>query len=465
MIRHAGAFLIAAVVGTWLAAGAGSQGPAGRVVELRPSTIEGCSEEFVRAANSLQPGDTLVLRAGTYSQTCRRKITGLHGTSDRPMVITAATGEVAVLTRPERPGHQYDHNNLEIEDSSHLVIRGLELKRGSAGIRFVGVNRHITLEGNEIHQTGNNAIAMNSGDTERFIIRRNHIHHTGLLARSAGSTEGEGLYVGCHDGRCVGAHHLIEGNHIHDLRGTSEGGNDGIEIKVGSYGITVRDNVIHHTDIGTRFPCIFVYGGGPAPNVVEGNALWNCGEGIQVVSDATVRNNIIAGSDVGITSGPHEKVKEVRNVTITNNTIHGHRTCLHLRWENARSMVLANNAVYCPGASALDAAGMGGPTRIVRANLIEGALRGGAIDGVGFLAGGPAGAAFRDPSGRDWWPRPASPLIGSAAPRFLPERDFNGTPRGGARTVGAYETDGRTSNPGWAIRPGFKTARSAPAGP
>ena len=50
--------------------------------------------------------------------------------------------------------------------------------------------------------------------------------------------------------------------------------------------------MIHDTTIGTHYPCIFVYGGGAGLNVVEGNVLWNCGEAIQVVSDAVVRNNL-----------------------------------------------------------------------------------------------------------------------------------------------------------------------------
>jgi hypothetical protein len=153
------------------------------VLEINPSTIEGCAEEFVRAANSLQPGDTLVLHPGIYSQTCRRKITGLHGTPDRQIVITAAGG-TAVLTRPEPRGR------------------------------------------------------------------------------------------------------------------------------------------------------------------------------------------------------------------------------------------------------------------------------------LGFSIGGPASGGFGDPTNRDWWPRPESPLIGSAATRFLAETDFNGVCRSATRTVGAYETDGRTPNPGWAVRPGFKNGRS-----
>ena len=47
---------------------------------------------------------------------------------------------------------------------------------------------------------------------------------------------------------------------------------------------------------------------------------------------------------------------------------------------------------------------------------------------------------------------------------LLAETDFNGTRRGGARTVGAYETDGRSPNLGWAVRPGFKSGRPGATG-
>jgi hypothetical protein len=53
----------------------------------------------------------------------------------------------------------------------------------------------------------------------------------------------------------------------------------------------VRHNVIHDTLLGRPYPGIFVYGGGPGTNLVEDNVSWRAGEGIQVVSDAVVRND------------------------------------------------------------------------------------------------------------------------------------------------------------------------------
>jgi hypothetical protein len=302
----------------------------------------------------------------------------------------------------------------------------------------------------------NNAIAINSGDADSLIIRRNHIHHTGLY--SAGPTEGEGMYIGCHNGSCKVTHSVFESNYIHHLRGTSDGGNDGIEIKVGSYGNIVRDNVIHDTNIGREYPCIFVYGGGPERNIVEGNAVWNCGEGIQVVADALIRNNLVLKSAIaGIVAAPHAANRRVRNVTIVNNTIVGHPSCLEIRWNGAENMILANNAIYCPGGSAVSAQALAGKGITVRANFLEGGLVGIRFDKQRFLPGGNIVDAFSNAESFDLWPQRKSVLIGAGVASFAPRGDFNNAQRGSRSVdVGAYETRNLSSNPGWKVVAGPK---------
>src|SRR5882672_3026075 len=165
-------------------------------IEIFPSNADAtCDEKFPNVANDLKPGDVLILRGGTYTQTCRRAIT-VNGTAVNPITIRAADGESPIVTRPQPASFSYDRNNIDIINSSYLVMKGLHFKGGDSGVNFVG-GHHITFEGNEVYGTGNNAIRLNSGSTDAFIIRWNHIHHTGLLASSAGLTEGEGLYIGC----------------------------------------------------------------------------------------------------------------------------------------------------------------------------------------------------------------------------------------------------------------------------
>ncbi len=430
------------------------------VIHLYPPASYSCNEEFENTANSLKPGDELILHEGTYSQSCRRAIS-VSGTALNPIIIRAADNENVIITRPL--DNIDTQNNIEIS-SSYLTLKGLKFRGGSTGVRFMG-GKNITLEDSEIFETGNNAISMNSGNHDAFVIKRNHIHHTGL---SSGNPEGEGMYIGCNYNNCRTTNSLIEGNYIHHLRSTSDGGNDGIEIKVGSYGNIIRNNVIHDTNIGRQYPCIFVYGGGAEVNIIDSNVLWNCGEAIQVVSDAIVRNNIILNSSIsGITAAPHSQVSEMKNVTIVNNTIYGHPNCLYIRWSAATNMTLANNAVYCPQTTAVNATGLTRNSINIKNNYIEGSMLGVSIENNGFFAGGNANAIFGDPQNLNFWPVSSSMLAGNSSPSFASEFDFNGMKRNPPFDIGAYETNGSSNNTGWNIVPGFKQlfSTSKPAAP
>ncbi|HOX01865.1 MAG TPA: right-handed parallel beta-helix repeat-containing protein [Candidatus Paceibacterota bacterium] len=419
----------------------------GRTQEIHPATA-GEDEEFERNANALKPGDELVVHSGVYSQTGRRAIT-VQGTPDHPIIIRGAPGPAPLLTRPAES--RVRHNNIELVDCAHLIIRGLRFQGGSSGVRFIR-GHHVTFEGCEVFETENNALTMNSGDCHAFVVRGNHIHHTGLSAR--GPTEGEGMYIGCHDGGCRTTGSLFEGNYIHHTRSTSDGGNDGIEIKFGSHGNIVRNNVIHDTNLGRRYPGIFVYGGGPGTNVVEGNVIWRAGEGIQVVSDAIVRNNIIFDcSAAGITAGPHAAMPQVRNVAIVHNTIFNAPVGVRFGWSGAIQAVFANNAVFCPAGTAIRADGLG--AAVFRNNAVHGRRAGVSMDGQQWLDGGDPTEAFAGPAAHNFWPKPDSPLRERADASCAPPLDFDGFKRGAPFDIGAYETDGR-QNPGWAIQGGFK---------
>src|SRR5258708_22835416 len=69
------------------------------VVEISPQTASDCHEEFEMVANTLRPGDELILRGGAYSQSCRRAIS-VNGTPEAPIVIPAASGEPPPITPP-----------------------------------------------------------------------------------------------------------------------------------------------------------------------------------------------------------------------------------------------------------------------------------------------------------------------------------------------------------------------------
>jgi Right handed beta helix region len=278
-----------------------------------------------------------------------------------------------------------------------------------------------------------------------IVARRNEIYRTG-----ARNGTGEGMYVGCNNATCLVSDSVIENNWIHDtLPGTTQG--DGIEVKIGSHSNTIRDNVIYNRP----YPGIFVYGTlANRSNLVEGNVIWNCLEGIYAVSDAIVRNNIILDSASGLSLYPHAQVPALKNVTAVNNTLYGNRAGVRVRW-GGTNMILANNAIYSPGANAIDSGGAISTSAIVRSNYIEGTSTA-PIDNARFFNGGSSSAVFTHPATRNFWPPANAILLGKGAATLAPAIDFNGSKRIAPLDVGAYQRNGLASNPGWAIMTGFK---------
>jgi hypothetical protein len=224
----------------------------------------------------------------------------------------------------------------------------------------------VTLEDNEVYETGDVAISANSGGTyEGLVIRHNHIHHT--------NGTGEGMYLGCNDDTCRVANSVIEWNYVHHTNGPTVEQGDGIELKEGSYGNTIRNNVIHDTN----YPGIITYsarGNGPA-NVIEGNVIWNTNDfAIQSAADSIIRNNVILGT-IGLQA---HQAGSPSNQVIVHNTIVTDGDGIAIR-NVSGSVVIANNAIYSSGGNAI---------RLISGTLSLVTLAGNV--GLGGVSGAPA---------------------------------------------------------------------------
>ena len=398
----------------------------------------GPNDDLEAAVAGLAPGDELVLRGGTYFFDENVTLSA-NGTASMPIVVRAKNGE-----RPLIEQATDQHNVVEIRGSSHIVFRGLSFTGGSHGIRLMDSD-FVTIEDCEVFETGDVAISANSGGTyEGLRLLRNHIHHT--------NGTGEGMYLGCNNDGCRVVNSLIEGNHIHDTNRATVLQGDGIEIKEGSYGNIVRDNVIHDTN----YPGILLFstvGNGP-PNVVEGNVIWSVYDNtMQIAADAIVRNNIILGN---VAMQAHQ-AGSPSNIEFVHNTVISDGSGINVR-NVSGPVVIANNAVYAQGTAINLISGNVGLVQIA-GNVGTGGLSGG---GSGFVTGGGIDSDFvsADFSGRppiDPFPANGSALIAAGDAQFAVATDFNGTPRAGSTDVGAYRYDSG-GNPGWAIAAEFKNS-------
>jgi len=391
--------------------------------------------------NALAAGDELVLADGMYTLDSSRFFINVAGTEALPIVVRAADGARPHFQRPS------DSQNIWDIRAEYLVLRGLEFSGGSAGLRFE-TGRFVTIEACEIHDTGDVALRMNDVGQryEGMRILRNEIHHT--------NGTGEGMYLGCNSNGCQLANALIEGNYVHHTNQASVSQGDGIEIKEGSFGNVVRDNVIHDTN----YPCILTYStvGNGAPNVIERNALWNCGDhGIQSAADAVIRNNIILGAVAdGIAMQPHQ-AGTPSNLIVAHNTVLNGGRAITVRGATG-SVLVANNALYSQSGEAIFV--NGDATMVTSIGNVS----------VGGGPGVTAGALTADlvmASHAGAPPMNVFPTAGGMLPRtgevaHVVSDDFDGTARLGVADVGAYAFG--PGGPRWILAAGFKSISPGP---
>jgi MYXO-CTERM domain-containing protein len=389
-------------------------------------------DDFETIVQNAQPGDEIVFSAGEYTTTGYWGV-NLAGEENAPIIVRAAPGEmVTIFGDPSQ-------NTIDISGSWY-TFAGFRIQGGSHGVR-VGNSSHAVFEDLEIFLTADVGLSCNRpGETyEDITIRRVHVHDT------AGT--GECFYLGCNDGACTMFDSLVEFNWCHDTFNSSQG--DGIELKTGSYGVTIRHNVIHDV----QYPGITMYGTqGQAPNVVEGNIVWNSNDnGIQTVGDVIVRNNVVVGSgNNGIQAKPSQ-AEVPTNVTIVHNTVVGAGdACLRANdWPADNGNLVAGNALFCDGTYAI---------RLVNSVPGEFVDNGvvGAIEGLmtGTFDLGSSDVELVDAAASHVYPNRGSSLIGAATGVWADD-DFNCLARDGTPDVGAYEHMG-ASNPGWIPEPGFK---------
>ncbi len=236
--------------------------------------------ELAAGLAAAQPGDTINLASGVYRQIAYRAAFGHRsGTADAPIVIQAAPGASPVIDIGANGGPS-DKIAVTIEQSAHVMVRGLEIRHGLFGALSRG-SASITFEHNHIHHLGQAGVVTGAVDgpagyepSSATVVRCNSIHHTGQVQPEYG----EGIYVGTGRTGAVDRtnHVLIEGNEIHTIS------NEAIDVKRHTSDVTIRHNTIH--DITPHYGGAISLGlnkdsWGPANYLVEHNKIWNVSSG------------------------------------------------------------------------------------------------------------------------------------------------------------------------------------------
>ena len=410
-----------------------------------PGTEERPMRTPQAAADRVEPGDTVLLRAGEYTNQGAAPVLEIQRGGDRRNWVRFASypGETATIRFDGLRG-------VRVGAASHVVIEGLEVVGVAEQIDPAEALAHATaFKGSDFSQHRFFGVGVRLGDEpgetpHHVIIRGNTIHHT----------PGGGVSIARSD------YVLVEGNHIYKTSFYSPWGESGVSMwrsvdsdnERRAYKMVVKDNLIHQNDNLVPFWVMEQYtdGNGIILDANEATPGPGSEDHKSYRGRFLVVNNVCFGN-----GGRGVNVFETRNADVRHNTLANNATRGNIGSEvelGRTDRVQIRNNVIVPGAGKKAVGGYSTQRQDIDANLVHGGtqsdfpLGGDAATGAPGL---PAGADAR-PDGpvvelslEDFRPAPGSAAAGVGDPRASFPVDALGAPRGGEPlTAGALQPGG-----------------------
>ena len=381
------------------------------------------------AVDSVHPGDTILVKAGTYIGCCVRH----PGRADAWCTLKAEPG-AKVLVNAAGPENSH-HDNIEVEMEGRVpgywivdgfevadsIRYGISLRQSDYvtarnctvhGSRVTGIvtsfSNHLTIENNECYANGEHGIYhANSGDYPIIRGNRSHDNHgCGIHMNGDLNMGGKGQIN----------HALVEKNVIW---GNGRGGGGGINCD-GVSDSVIRNNLIFDNHASG----ITLYG----IDAAEGS------------SRNLVCNNTVLMPDDGrwaITIGAHEgKPNPTANVLMNNIFLNANPRVGSITIWGAGALQASDHNIVTDRMSADDATTVVPPEQW-RSTLADWQVTG---HDLHSLIAGPADL-FVDPAAHDYHLKPGSPALraGAPIPDLTDDLDSSPRPKSGAWDVGCYQ--------------------------
>lgn len=337
-----------------------------------------------KACNTLQPGDTVYIMAGTYNEKVAVNVSGSaaggyitiqnYGT-DRVVVSGAGLAGDDIFYIKDK--NYLKVVGLEVCDNnygsfpkaffvtgfgSYIEIRGCKIhdirsSQDAHGIAVYGTSaaasiNHVIIDGNEIYncELGTSEGLVLNGNVEFFEVTNNNVHDVNNIGIDFIGGEGK-----CPDKSLdIARNGLCRGNTVCRARSSYGGGwAGGIYVDGGCY-ITLERNISHENDLGLEVGC-------------ENKGF--------VTTGVIVRDNLIYNNDkVGLIFGGYSgSVGKVRNCLFLNNTCYKNDTMNQgygeLSVQVADNCTVKNNIFYATGQNVLLSCFFS--SRLVFANTID----------------------------------------------------------------------------------------------
>jgi parallel beta-helix repeat protein len=353
------------------------------------------------SVGKLKPGDTLLVRNGTYSESTGEAditIDGLNGTPQQWITIAAYPGQ-----RPKLVGGEW--KVIGLSNSSYVEFRGLELsgsatsdQRPTTGFE-IRASHHIRVTGNYVHDGGGGGIAANQS---------NHLEFTNNVV--AGMSKWNPYQT----------------SGIATFESQNIGGGD-----ENGYSIRIADNLVYGNEN--------IVPPGKGQKITDGNCIiidWHDRYGYQ--GTTLVENNVCYNN-----GGRGVHVFHSGNVVAVNNTLYHNVQSRDLSDDgelsavNARNVTFRNNLVV-PRDDRKEVNVASADAIAFTSNLY--AKQGARSRGDGDVVVPDAGLV--DPTQGRFAPRAGSPAIAAGTPDGAPAADIDGKPRHNRPAIGAYEAAG-----------------------
>ncbi|MFN0157892.1 MAG: right-handed parallel beta-helix repeat-containing protein [Bacteroidota bacterium] len=329
--------------------------------DLNPGTEVQPWKTIQKACNTLTPGSTAFIKAGTYNEKVTVNVSGHAGGF---ITITNYPGDTVIVDGTGRPGQ----NIIYIENKNYLKISGLTLRNNvgvtdGSGIRIEGYADHIELRDNTIHaMRGTNAMGITcygtsgSASISNIIIDGNTIFDCDASPSEAlvlnGNVDGFEVtnnlvydinnigidFIGG-EGTCpVGSkdrarNGVCRRNRVYNARSNSGGGYAAGIYVDGGRKIVVENNIVYENDLGIEIGCEN-HGETTDSVIVRNNLVYNNDKrgisfgGYNYPSTGQVRycwflNNTLFKNDVLSTGDGEFLIEYARNCVIKNNIVYG----------------------------------------------------------------------------------------------------------------------------------------------
>ena len=289
--------------------------------DSNPGTLSSPWLTIQHAANTVQAGDTVYVRAGVYTESVNVAVSG--SATAGPVTFASYPGETAVIdgTGLAVSASAGTQGLFNLVNQSYVTIQGFEIRN------YTTSNANVTPAGIWVTGAGSNVQLLN-----------NLVHNITTTSEKNGNAFGIAVYGS--SGSASIDSITINGNQVYDNK---TGNSETVNVDGNVTNFTISNNVVHDND-NIGIDAIGFEGVAPSPSVdfarngeISGNTIYNIsainnpGEGNQYDADGiyvdggseiVVERNLVYNCDLNIEAASEHSGHVASFITIRNNVVH-----------------------------------------------------------------------------------------------------------------------------------------------